>query len=345
MSTMLSKLSQKIKSAQNIILSTHRQCDGDGLGSEIALYHALKRMQKNVRILNVDQTAKKYHFLGTENLIEVYENEPRSVGKTDLVLIFDTNDSRLLAPLFSEFESQAKEILFIDHHPVLLQGPSPTNGSFIDTLAASTGEITYDLIQELGITLDQNISRALYTSIAFDTQLFRFVRNSSRSHLIAAELLNHDIQAEEIHSRLFGNYSVQKMEFLAHALSQIEYFSDGKLAILKLHAKDLLKFSLDHDDSNDVIDLLMNIQSLQAAALLREDGGHKFKLSLRSKGKFDVLKIAESLGGGGHLYSSGAYLTGTYENIKQQVLLALKSALDNSRKQVPSNHNKTHESA
>ena len=340
---MLRKLAQKIKNAQNIILSTHRQCDGDGLGSEIALYHALKKMHKNVRILNVDETAKKYHFLEAGHFIEVYEDQPRKIGKTDLVLIFDTNDSRLLEPLFSEFQSQAKEILFIDHHPVLLQGPSPTSGSFIDTFAASTGEITYNLIDLLGVSMDQNIARALYTSIAFDTQLFRFVRNSPRSHLIAAELLKYDLHAEDIHLKLFGNYTVQKMEFLAHALSQIEYFSNGKLAILKLHAKDLTKFSIDIDDSNDVIDLLMNIQSLQAAALLREDGPEKFKLSLRSKGQFDVLKIAESLGGGGHLFSSGAYLTGTYDKIKLQVLNALTLALDSSANQ--NKNHKTHESA
>ncbi len=342
---MLKNLSQKIQNAQNIILSTHRQCDGDGLGSEIALFHALKKMNKNVRILNVDATAKKYRFLEAEHLIEIYEDQPRKIGKTDLVLIFDTNDSRLLEPLFSEFQTQASEILFIDHHPILVQGPSPTVGSFIDTLAASTGEITYDLIEQLGISLDRNIARALYTSIAFDTQLFRFVRNSSRSHLIAAELLKHNIQAEDIHLKLFGNYTVQKMEFLAHALGQIEYFSNGRLAVLKLHAKDLLKFSIDSDDSNDVIDLLMNIHTLKAAALIREDGPQKFKLSLRSKGQFDVLEIAESLGGGGHLFSSGAYLTGTYEKIKLQVLNALTLALETTDIQISASDNKTHESA
>ena len=344
---MLKSLAQKIKNADSIILSTHRQCDGDGLGSEIALYHALKKLNKKVRILNVDATPKKYQFLDSGSFIEINEDQPRSIGKTDLVLIFDTNDSRLLEPLFSEFQSQAKEILFIDHHPVLVQGPSPTDGSFINTLAASTGEITYEIIELLGVALDRNIARALYTSIAFDTQLFRFVRNSSQSHLMAAELLNHDIQAEDIHIKLFGNYTVKKMEFIAHALSQIEYFSNGELAILKLHAKDLSKFSIDSDDSNDVIDMLMNIQSLQAAALLREDGPQKFKLSLRSKGQFDVLKIAESLGGGGHLFASGAYLTGTYDILKHKVLDALTYALDHSsaeRAHSPA-QNKTHESA
>ncbi len=329
---MLRKLAEKIVAADKILLSTHRQCDGDGLGSEVALYYALKKMKKTVRILNVDATAKKYQFLAPENLVENFESTPAPLSPVDLVLIFDTNDSRLLEPLYSQFQAQSPDIFFIDHHPVLKEGPAPTVGSFIDTAAASTGEMTFKLIQALGVSLDTDIARALYTSIAFDTQLFRFVRSSSESHLIAAELLKYEILPEEIHLKLFGNYSVQKMKFLAHALSQIEYFSEGQIAILKIHAKDLLQFGIDNEDSNDVIDLLMNIESLQAAALFREEGAQKFKLSLRSKGHFEVLEIAESLGGGGHLYSSGAYLSGTYEALKSQVLLALTHSLDRRAK-------------
>jgi phosphoesterase RecJ-like protein len=324
---MLRRLAEKIIAADQILLSTHRQCDGDGLGSEVALYYALKKMKKKVRILNVDATAKKYQFLGPENIIENFETSSSPLTPVDLVLIFDTNDQRLLEPLYAQFQAQAKDIIFIDHHPILKEGPPPTHGSFIDTDAASTGEMTYKIIQALGVSLDEKIARGLYTSIAFDTQLFRFVRSSSQSHLIAAELLKYNIQPEDIHIKLFGNYSVQKMKFLAHALSQIEYFSNGQLAILKLHAKDLLQFGIDNEDSNDVVDLLMNIESLQAAALLREEGSQKFKLSLRSKGHFEVLEIAESLGGGGHLFSSGAYLTGSFDALKTQVLNALTHSL------------------
>ncbi len=337
---MLKKLSEKIKLANSILLSTHRQCDGDGLGSEIALYHALRKMKKQVRILNVDATAKKYQFLENDTQIDNFEDKAFKMSPVDIALIFDTNDSRLLEPLYSELKTHAREIFFIDHHPVLKEGPQPTIGSFIDTKAASTGEITFELIKVLGVPMDTQIARALYTSIAFDTQLFRFVRNSSHSHLIAAELLKYNVQPEDIHLKLFGNYTVQKMKFLAHALSQIEYFSDGKLALLKLHAKDLSAFGIDNEDSNDVIYLLMNIESLQAAALFLEYGPQKFKLSLRSKGSFEVLDIAESLGGGGHLYSSGAYLSGTYDSIKARVLNSLEHSLSGVK-----HLDKKHESA
>ena len=313
-------LIEKISKAKSLVLSTHRQCDGDGLGSQIALYHALRRMGKQVRIINVDPVPRKYHFLKTSSLIDVFEKAHVPMDATDLVLIFDTNDHRLLEPLYQTFLQQAKEIAFIDHHPVLVSGPQPTKISFIDMGAASTGEITYNIIKALKVELDAEIARGLYTSIVFDTQLFRFIRASSRSHEICADLLKFERQPEEIHRFLFANHTIQKVAFLAKALDRIEYFAKGQLAFLKLHDKDLLEHGLDWDESRDVIDLIMNIEALEAAVLFREDGPDRYKLSLRSKGNIEVLSVAEQMGGGGHMYSSGAFLQGSYTDLKKMVL-------------------------
>ncbi len=324
---MLQQIVDKLKGADSIVLSTHKQCDGDGLGAQIALFHGLVKAGKKVRILNVDETPKKYDYLQPQLYIQAFENQHDRLGCTDLALIFDTNDHRLVEPLFSELQKNCRDIFFIDHHPVLLHGPAPTVGSFIDINAASTGEIVFHILKALGIGLDPEIARALYTSVVFDTQLFRFIRNSPTSHLITAELLKHEKNPDEVHRRLFANYTVQKVAFLAKALSRIEYYAGGQLAVLRLHAKDLLDHNLDLDESRDVIDLIMNIESLHAAVLFREDGPNYYKLSLRSKGLFEVLATAETLGGGGHLYSAGAYLQGNYEALKQKVVSQLSKEI------------------
>lgn len=278
----------------------------------------------------VDQVPKKYAFLEPEKYLEVFEGPHTPLEATDLVLIFDTNDRRLVEPLFDKMQSCCREILFVDHHPVLNQGPEPTAGSFIDTRAASTGEISYFIIKGLGIRLDEKIAQALYTSIAFDTQLFKFVKNSVNSHLIAAEMLMHINNAEDIHRRLFSTHTMEKVAFLAKVLAQIEYFGSGQVAVLKLHAKDLADHNLDMDDSRDVIDMLMNVNTLQAAALFREDSPNNYKLSLRSKGRLEVLGVAESFGGGGHMFASGASLNGPYSELKPKVVQLLIDRLDSS---------------
>lgn len=300
---MLNEIAEKLRTATSVILSTHRHCDGDGLGAQLAMFHALRQMGKQVRILNVDAPSRKYDFLETDRWVQVYG--VTQVTETDLALVFDTNDSRLVEPLFGELTRKAGEVLFVDHHPVLKEGPQPTAGSVIDVSAASTGEIVYRLIQVLGVSLTPEIARPLYVSVVFDTQLFRYVKADPRSHLMAAELLKHERHPEDVHRRLFATYTIEKMDFLGRALSRVEYTANGKVAFVRLSAKDLRESGLDPDEAIDILDLVMNIETVQAGALVREDAPGLFKISFRSKGNVRVLPLAESLGGGGHPFASG----------------------------------------
>lgn len=317
-----------IQNAQSVILTTHRQCDGDGLGAEMALYFALKKIGKKVRIINVDETPKKYRFLNPDFHITYFTETPDLKVTADLCLVFDTNDERLLEPLYSAvLKPGCGTIAFIDHHPVLEQGPQPGKDSLIDTSSASTGEMAYRIIKALGIELDTDIAKCLYTSITFDTQLYRYIRNSPMSHRIAAELLEHPIDATNIHRSLFGNQTVQKFAFLAKALGQIEYFCDGQLAVLRLRDEDLFHYNLEVDESRDVIDMVMNIESLEAAVLIREDSPGHYKVSLRSKGQIEVHRVAEALGGGGHVHAAGAFVAIEYQKLKKQIVEDLSKKL------------------
>ncbi len=316
-------IAKKISAAQSIILSTHRQCDGDGLGAILGLYHALKKSGKNVRVIAVDEVPRKYSFLQPDKHLEVFEDLKTPIEDVDLVLIFDTNDKRLLDPLYPELEKHCRNIIFVDHHPILNEGPEPTPGSFIDTNAASTGEIAYFIIKSLGIRLDESIARALYTSLAFDTQIFRFVKGSPNTHLICAELLEFEKYPEKIHRSLFANYTRKKVTYHGKVLSEVEYLSDDRIAILNLSLKDLDDHDLDMDDSRDVIDMIMNIDSVQAAALFREEAPNVYRMSLRSKGHIEILSIAEAFGGGGHLYAAGAEIHGNYDEIREKAVKLL----------------------
>lgn len=323
----MEKIVQLIQNAQSLLLSTHRQCDGDGLGAELALYYALRKIGKKAQVVNVDSTPRKYRYLAPDEHIVYFEEKSEFSQAADLCLIFDTNDERLLDPLFPVLKKNCKKIAFIDHHPVLKQGPQPTAESVIDTTCASTGEMAYRIIKALNIPLDRDIARCLYTSITFDTQLYRYIRNSPVSHQIAAELLTFDIDPEEVHRHLFGNQTVNKMAFLAKALGQIEYFSEGRLAVLRLKDADLFHYNLEPDESRDVIDMLMNIETLEAAVIFREDAENQYKVSLRSKGKIEVVSIAEALGGGGHAHAAGAFVKRPYPELKDKVVVALTEKL------------------
>lgn len=323
----MDKVISKIQSAQSIVLSTHRECDGDGLGSQIALYHALKKINKDVRVLNVDEVPVKYSFLKHDDFIQIYEKPHSALQKTDLGLVFDTNDERQLGSLYPELRRQCKDIYFIDHHPLLAEGPRPTSTSYIDTTAASTGEIVHSIIKKLGIELDEKIALALYTSIAFDTQVFRYVRNSPQSHIIASELLKYNIKTDDIHRKLFSTHTIEKISFLSQALGKIEYHASGRIALLKIHESDLTRHGLSTEETRDVIDMIMNIESIDTAVLFREDDTNLFKVSLRSKGNIEVLSTAELLGGGGHRWAAGAVYRGYFDHLKSLTLNHLQEKL------------------
>lgn len=330
-------LVRKISQAKSILLTTHKQCDGDGLGALLALYHGLKKSGYNVRAVTVDAVPRKYDYLEHHSYSESFEGPHQPLQNYDLALIFDTNDQRLVEPLYSSLTEKCREILFVDHHPVLNMGPEPTSGSYIETNAASTGEIAYFIIKGMNIHFDERMATALYTSIAFDTQLFKYVKSSTNSHLIAAELIGFIPNPEDIHRSLFSTYSREKVTFLSKAFGDIEYFGNNTVAVLRLHKQDLLDHNLDMDDSRDVIDTLMQITSLQAAALFREDAPNEYKMSLRSKGHIEVLGVAEAFKGGGHMFASGAYIKGEYPEIRKKVVELLLSRLDHSPTQ-PNHH-------
>lgn len=319
---MLDSLVQQLNNAKTVLLSTHRNSDGDGLGAQIALYYGLKKLGKQAWILNPDAPARKYGFLNTERIVQTAGS---SIPSADLCLVFDTNDRRLVEPLLSEIEKTGSKIIFVDHHPILKNGPQPTPGSVIDTSAASTGQIVFDLLKKLNVELDAEIARALYTSVVFDTQNFRFVKADPKSHEMAAELLKFERQPEIVHRGLFATYTVEKMSYFARTLSQVEYASEGRIALVRVVLSEAKKSGLEADESGDVIDQVMNIESVEVSALIREDAPGKMKLSFRSKGTFPVLPIAEKFGGGGHLYAAGAYVDGSSA---EQVRSNLKSELE-----------------
>lgn len=315
-----------IKKANSVVLSTHREPDGDGLGSEMAMYHALKHAGKKVRILNLDPTPPRYSFLKHSDKIENKKQNPKSLEPTDLALIFDTNDPDHVGDLFSEFEEKCKHIIFVDHH--ISKDKHYEKVSFlINKEAASSGEVVYNLIKKIGIPINEDIARAVYTAVCFDTQVFKYIRGSSQSHKIAVELLEYEKNPEQVHREIFGNYSISKMYFLSKTLSNLEYLHDNQIGIVHISSKSMLEHNISVDDTGDIIDSIMKVDVLKAVVLFREDAPNQYKVSLRSRGNVDVFSIARQIGGGGHFNASGAVVEDELHNLKNTIVEKLKKVI------------------
>ena len=319
----IKKIASLIDSAGSLVLTTHKMGDGDGIGSMMAFYHALTQINKKVRAISVDEIAPKYHFLTPKKWAESFATGKNPLKPTDIAFILDTNDYRRTYPLYNELTKKCQKIIYIDHHPVLKTGPRPFPYSIVDTSRASTGEIIYLLIKEMGIKMNKAIAQALYVSIVFDTQKFQFIRGSNMSHKISAELIPY-IDNEDIYSKLFGLNSTQKLDMMAQAIRQTKYHHQKKVAVLNIHQSDLSKKNLNIEDACDVLDMNLKILSTRLSILIVHLPNKEYKLSFRSK-KGDVSKLAELFGGGGHKHASGATLTHYTKDPKKEILKAIKA--------------------
>ena len=304
---------------ESFVVTTHKFCDGDGLGAGCALVCGLQKAGKKASFIPPDRPHEKYNYLNGKGFIKAFQdsNIERELKKTDCILAVDVNDPSLMEPLYSLAESRGCPIFFIDHHPLLEK--NSRHNYFINTGASSTGELVYHLLKALNISLDSQIAVGLYTSIVFDTKCFRFIKNSSAVFSIAAELVSHIPDVDQIYRNLFKTLTVEKLRFFNH-LSNVEYYNNNRFALLHLTESDLAKHKADVGMACDLLDMIMNISTMETVVLVLEGKDSRFKLSFRS-GKGDVLSVARSFGGGGHKLSAGAYVQGlSYTQIKNRII-------------------------
>lgn len=301
------ELIEKINDLKTIWLTTHPQADGDGLACQAAMTSALLGLGKTVKIMNFEPPSGKYRFLfdhaiGQKISVAVFDAD-LDPAPPELIILFDTNDFRLIEPMVSWAKKRKVPIAVLDHH----QGSAP-EGTLVwtDSEAASSGEVLLSLLEAMNISMTPAIATALYASVVFDTQNFRFVRASARSHAMAAKLLPLVSEPEKIHESLFANLTPSKLGFIAASLAAMRIEAEGTLAVVTIAKSMFLRYAADPSDSGDVIDMALNVNSVKIALLLREDETGKWKISMRSKRGFSVLSAAELMGGGGHSNAAGA---------------------------------------
>lgn len=312
----------KIKSARKIWLSTHKNADGDGLGSEMAFYQALLQIDKDVQVVHNDESPKRYSFL-TDHVSLKSPSDQLYLQEGDIALIFDTHDPLLCSPFFEQLQEKKIPIFFVDHHVPKKQKLQNVY-YLIDENACCTGEIVFELIQKMQIQINSKMATALYASLLFDTQNFKFIRNSAKPFDMAAELLRFGADHLLIQKNIFDNWSVNKMNFLSLLIQNVDYREQQKIALIKIGKKQLSDFKLHADDVSDFVDLFMSIQSLEVAIVIREENNNDFKLSFRSR-THEVLTWAQSFNGGGHLFSSGAWVQDSLENVIARIDILIQN--------------------
>lgn len=307
----------QVSSSKNIVISTHLVPDADGIGSEISLCLALKKINKNVICVNEEELLHRYKYLDSKTNVISYDQftdkfrEEKHFNEIDLMIIVDTNSSARIGNKMQSILGKTKKILFIDHHPCA-QAFSAIH--CIDTTAAATGQVIGGLILDMGIALDKEMALALYTSILIDTSSFRYPTVSADTHKLVAKLLETGLNPPMAYNGIYGTKKIPHMHLLGSILSSSESNSTGEIAWITVNQKDIEKHGSDVEDTYAFINNLLILDNIKVACMFRNIG-NQVKVSFRSTGEIDVGVIAEALGGGGHNHSAATFIEGDLNEV------------------------------
>jgi phosphoesterase RecJ-like protein len=304
------KLKFYLEQAKQILISTHQLPDGDGLGAETALFHYLRRSKKSCRVLNPDPLPRRYRLLDPQEEFLLDSKKGESWDSFDLWIIVDTNDPRRLGPLWEKISPRAKKIVFLDHHADLI-GTSevkyPSHATVVsDPSASSIGELLYLLFQELKLSkINSEVALGLYVSVMTDTNSFRYSRTTPLAHEIAASMIRLKVNPEEVYQSIYSSKEISHIQLLGKMLEQVRTSSSGKVAWLEMNAVLRHSHGASADDTQSFLNLLLLIKDAEVICFFREEDQGQVRVSIKSKGRVIVNRLAMELGGGGHDYAAG----------------------------------------
>jgi phosphoesterase RecJ-like protein len=309
------------------VISSHLNPDCDALGSELALAHLLLKQGKEVAILNTDPLPPVYQFLDPENLIQTFsENKHLDIiSQADVIIVVDVSGGwKRLGRLGDALSQIQATTICIDHHP---NGEPFTEMSFIDTEAAATGELIFDLITAMQEEITPSIAEALYAAIITDTGNFRFSKTSARTHLIAATLLECGVDFVGIYNLLYEQYPLSRLQLKGHVLQKINLTADGQIAYAGLSLEELEAFNCSPSGLDGFSSLAQQIKGVKISIFLIELSRGRVKISLRSNGEVPVNELAARFGGGGHIPAAGATIQGNLNEVMEKVIIEAKKLL------------------
>lgn len=322
-----------ISEAKRILISTHMLPDGDGLGAEAALFHYLKRARKACRIYNPDRLPKRYVFLDPKQNIILGPGEVELWDTCDLWIIVDTNDPRRLGGIWPEMSLRAKRIVFLDHHPDLLSATQityPPHAHVIsDETSSSIAEHLYRLFNELGSAkINKDIATGLYVSVMTDTNSFRYARTTPLAHRIAAEMIEAEVNPEEVYQSIYSSKEISHLKLLGHMLQNVQIGAGGKLAWLEMDLALRKQHQASADDTQSFMNLLLLLRDAEVVCFFREEDEGAVRVSIKSKGKIIINRVAMELGGGGHEFAAGLALSLPMSKAVEGVTERLKTLID-----------------
>lgn len=323
----ISRIQKLLSLPQDIVILTHRNPDGDAIGSSLAVKLFLEQANHICHVIFPSEYPVIFEFLPSIGDALIYDNGPDEcldkISNASVIFCLDFNGlDRIEKMAMTVTDSKAYKIL-IDHH----LDPEPFADFYLsDTNASSTCELVYRFIKSLGKIkmVDLHIANCLFTGIITDTGSFKYGTNPE-VYAMASELKALGVDDYFLQDAIFNAWTERQLNILGHALrNRLEVISSLKSGIIWLNKADYLKFQISRGDTEGLVNYILMIKGIMVAAFIREMPNGEIRLSLRSKGDISVQELARAhFNGGGHKNASG----GSSETDLKSTIQKLKDIL------------------
>lgn len=305
---MLDRFADFLENHARLLLTTHENPDGDGVGAAVALAAHLKGRGKEARIVVAPTLPENLRFLDPEGWIEAYEpvGAHRDLAAwPDAWLLIDASEPHRMGALFAAFEGTSAERACLDHH--LKDAPHGFDDEFTDSTASASTELVYDLVRpRLGGDLPPVMAQALYAGMVSDTGNFRHSNTTPKIHQAAADLIAQGVHPARIYNALYQTATPAKLKLFGRAMGGLQMRDGGRFAYVAVTTADLAACGATHEDLDELVEEPRKLKGVEVAALFSEAADGRAKVSLRSREKVDVNAVCRLFGGGGHRLASGA---------------------------------------
>ncbi|MGC8878516.1 MAG: DHH family phosphoesterase, partial [Anaerolineae bacterium] len=295
---------------------------------ELALDEYLRAIGKQVCILNSDPIARPHRFVDPQRRIRVYQphRHDRLIEGADVLIVLDVSGGwKRLGQIGDTLSRMCPYSVRIDHHP---DPQHFTDVEVVDDNAAATAELIFELVRAAAGKITETMARALYVAILTDTGSFRYPKTSSKTHRIAAELIELGANPAELAKLAYNQYSLNLLRLQGHMLDTMQSDVGGRLVWSVLDQNTLRAYGVQEAELDNFASFGMQVAGVLVSVLCVETPEGRVKVSLRSDASLPVNDLAAEWGGGGHASAAGATVSGALHQVTDMVLARVKALID-----------------
>ena len=294
-----------------ILLITHKNPDGDTLGSAAALCSALRRKGKHAYLYANPQVSglmRPYveEFFAPEGSEEMF----------DYYVAVDVADEKLFPKGFS-----LPVDLCIDHHEVNTHYAA---NELIRSDRSSCGEIILELIKVLHKTPTAQEATLLYIAVSTDTGCFQYLNTNSKTLAAAAELVRYGADNGKVSTDFFRKVSAARLRLEGAIYSSLSFHKDDKIVVAVITQKMLYEVGAnEEEDLGDLAGLAGRLRGGAVSVTIREQKNGESRVSVRSDPTVSSSEICGVFGGGGHAMAAGCTIPAPPEKAKAMLLAVI----------------------